>query len=530
MSSTEPPSRVPPRQQPHETKAAREELSSKGKVEKVREVDPDEQARKRKFLQYYKGVEEEPKDSRMSPFDVYSGKKVAAEGTLPPPASSSASSFSDVESAMIPGPSYSAPPNVQSSFVEEEGSASENALPRSGSFWQEYSLPDDSSQKQPQFQETPGLSKEFKDEKKVPSQTPLSEHAKRTEEIKKKEKEVLEASSKIVQKKEDVLKAHHHQKAKKEERIPQELPLRPSDEMKKEKAVPEKKKEEISLFGPPGKPLERQIPERQIKEEKEKKGALPPFTREKPEELAKKKPPKSPEQPLPSPFEQIAAPATRPHETTIRGAPIPKHKEKQKEETISPLHEGSVAFVKPEEKGEGGEKRQDKEHQILEIESPSLPQLPSHIQPMAVSATTQASPYLNSATVALFYQMVGTMYVMSGGTPGSTPGVNRTEIVLNNPSFANSKFYGAKITIEKYATAPDSFNIRLSGTHEAVTSFKDNVPSLLTAFQNGNFLFRVGRLDVEYTLDRPVFRRKEKGEDKGDSGGGDLGDKERRNR
>jgi len=54
MSSTEPPSRVPPKEGGHQSKAAREELSSKGKVEKVREVDPDEETRKRKkFLKHY---------------------------------------------------------------------------------------------------------------------------------------------------------------------------------------------------------------------------------------------------------------------------------------------------------------------------------------------------------------------------------------------------------------------------------------------------------------------------------------------
>ena len=104
-------------------------------------------------------------------------------------------------------------------------------------------------------------------------------------------------------------------------------------------------------------------------------------------------------------------------------------------------------------------------------------------------------------------------------------GVNRTEIVLNNPAYASSRFYGSTITIEKYATAPDSFNIRLTGSQQAVASFKENIPSLMSAFENVNFSFKVHRLDVEYTMERPVFRRKEKGEDKGEAGGGDLGER-----
>ena len=48
----------------------------------------------------------------------------------------------------------------------------------------------------------------------------------------------------------------------------------------------------------------------------------------------------------------------------------------------------------------------------------------------------------------------------------------------------------------------------------------------MTAFENSNLPFRVNRLDVEYTMDRPVFHRKEK-QDRGDAGAGDLGEKRR---
>lgn len=176
-----------------------------------------------------------------------------------------------------------------------------------------------------------------------------------------------------------------------------------------------------------------------------------------------------------------------------------------------------------EREGRGGGGKKGREEKILEIEPPSLPQLPANIQPMAMAATSQVATYLTPQTVSLFFQMVGTIFVMQG-----PQAVNRTEIILNNPSYANSKFYGATITIEKYATAPDSFNIRLTGSHEAVVSFKENIPSLMSAFENGNFNFRIGRIDVEYTLERPIFRRKEKGEGRGEAGGGDLG--ERRNK
>jgi hypothetical protein len=179
---------------------------------------------------------------------------------------------------------------------------------------------------------------------------------------------------------------------------------------------------------------------------------------------------------------------------------------------------GDAPFVPGRElQREEREKSSDKESQAPHaIEGPSF--LPQSIQPLAQAATTQALPYLSPQTVPLFFQMVGMMYYMI-----SPPGISRTEIVLNNPSMANSKFFGATITIEKYATAPDSFNIRLTGSNAAVSAFRENTPSLMTAFQNGNFTFRVHRLETEFEINRPVFRRREKGEDR--DSGGDLGER-----
>ncbi len=507
MSSTEPPSRIPPRQGAHETKAARDELSSKGKVEKVREVDPDEEARKKKFMQYYKGVEEEgPQEERPSPFDIYSGKAKTAEEALPSPfGAKPAPSFGDVEDAAIPGPSSTPPPTIAPrENAEDEDEVTSGVLPQSEDFWEDFDLPDQPIA-QAQYQEiterfegtVPGKEKE---EKKHVG-PPVSEHKKRVQEIKKKEEEVLLTQRKV-EKKEEM-----HEKLEKR---------------KKEEEPP-------PFLGPPGKAA----PKEKMREAKPRPGAAPFFEEKKPETL-KKAIPKEPEsekkKKLPSPYEKAptAAPIRPRKETELRQAPsIPyKQKEQQMEKEEGPVltpQEIAAAPLKSEERELGGGGKRGKEEQILEIEAPSLPELPKNIQPMAMTATTQASSFLTPATVSLFYQMVGTFYVMAG-----QQGINRTEVVLNNPAYANSKFYGATITIEKYATAPDSFNIRLTGSHEAVTLFKDNIPSLLTAFQNGNFSFRIGRIDAEYTIERPIFRRKEKGGEKGEAGSGDL--RERKNR
>lgn len=172
-----------------------------------------------------------------------------------------------------------------------------------------------------------------------------------------------------------------------------------------------------------------------------------------------------------------------------------------------------------EREGGQGSKKQKKTE---EIEPPSNTPLPPTAAMAAQTAAVHAEPFLNPEILPLFFQMVGTIYVLS-----SRPGVTSTEINLDSPAFSSSKFYGAKIILEKYATAPDSFNIRLTGPQAAVTAFNQNIPSLWNAFQKGRFSFRIGRIDAEYAIEeRHLFRRKSASQSKDDMGGGNFqGDK-----
>jgi hypothetical protein len=106
----------------------------------------------------------------------------------------------------------------------------------------------------------------------------------------------------------------------------------------------------------------------------------------------------------------------------------------------------------------------------------------------------------------------------------TTPGITRTEVILNQLAFQKSVFYNSTITIEKYATAPDSFNIRLTGSDTAVKMFNDNIPNLMSSFANAyeqkNIKFRIGRLETSYSTERPLIRRKKEAGDK--DTGGDL--------
>ncbi len=206
-----------------------------------------------------------------------------------------------------------------------------------------------------------------------------------------------------------------------------------------------------------------------------------------------------------APLEKIAAPISLPKKEEE------KEGKKVKKETESALPSSLPAVASKE--GRGGHKDQGKQSQkVFQLDPSLLSRAPREIQHTAQVATQQASSYLNPDTASLFYQMVGTIYLSL--PPGS--GINQTVIVLNQAAFANSKFFGATITIEKYATAPDALNIRLTGTNQAVVAFRENIPNLMNAFQNSKMPFKVNRIDTEFTTERPLFHRK------GDKGRSEL--------
>jgi len=181
----------------------------------------------------------------------------------------------------------------------------------------------------------------------------------------------------------------------------------------------------------------------------------------------------------------------------------------------------STSFHSQDYEREGGQGSK-KQKRPQEIEPPSNTPLPPAAAAAAQTAASHAEPFLSPEILPLFFQMVGTISVLA-----SRPGITSTEITLDSPAFSSSKFYGAKIILEKYATAPDSFNIRLLGPQAAVTAFNQNIAALWKAFQKGRFSFRIGRIDAEYGIEeRHLFRRKSASQSKDDMGGGNFqGDK-----
>ncbi len=102
----------------------------------------------------------------------------------------------------------------------------------------------------------------------------------------------------------------------------------------------------------------------------------------------------------------------------------------------------------------------------------------------------------------LFDRMAGVMTVMERS------GTTTTELTLSGEEFASSVFYGARITITEYSTAPKAFNVQLSANPEAVALFQGNMPNLLANFASGNYTFRIHRLETNVE-ERPLFKRKE---------------------
>lgn len=414
-----------------ETKAQREQ---KQRVEKVREVDPDEQARNRRRDQFKMMMEGNEEMDETSPApSPYETSFYQSEANT--------KAFPNADQAAIPSPSSAPAPNVNIPGNGEEDVGADG-LPQSESFWSDVDTPD-SPMQMPQMEQEKDQSKTV---------TPEG-------------------------------------KAKKKGVVPG-LEIEMGGKKKGSEAKSGKKGLEPSPFESTGKKDDKTAPTAKY------------WTSDAPIEHGiggKSKGKGSPQKE----DEQVAMPQT----PTERGS-----QEKKPENFLS--KEFHQAFEKADPDKERNKKKTDSS--APEIIAPATPGLPADILPYAVAAATQAAPYLSPEVLPLFYQMVGSIMIMT--TP---PGISRTEVVLNSANFANSKFYGSTIEIIKYSTAPDSLNIHLRGSNEAVEKFRQNIPSLMTSFQSGKFNFRIGRLEASYSAARPIFRRRDKREGGSMSGGAD---------
>lgn len=173
-----------------------------------------------------------------------------------------------------------------------------------------------------------------------------------------------------------------------------------------------------------------------------------------------------------------------------------KVKEKKVESSAEKSEKKKIALPKEEKKTE-----KSHDDRRTEISSPyQTLDLTTTAQAQAEIITEKIAPNLNPEIIPIIEHMVGAMIQFKNKD------ISETHIILNNLKFSNSRFYNAKIIFEKYAIAPDSYNIRLTGSEEAVTVFNENIEGLYKKLTEADLDFKIGQLSAEY--ERPLFKRK----------------------
>jgi hypothetical protein len=143
-----------------------------------------------------------------------------------------------------------------------------------------------------------------------------------------------------------------------------------------------------------------------------------------------------------------------------------------------------------------------KKEKIEGVEVPFNPLLVFMTPGLSSFVSTQRA--LPPGVEAIFEKMASCMIVMSSSNEVETT------LVLDNPS---SIFFGTKITIREFSSAPKAFNVEIASFAQTIHMIESNKIDLLSAFQNGNFNFSIHRFETHIqNEDRPVLHRKESGD------------------
>ncbi len=157
--------------------------------------------------------------------------------------------------------------------------------------------------------------------------------------------------------------------------------------------------------------------------------------------------------------------------------------------------------------------KKKKEEDFPFIDSTSLmaPFITSESPFSPIKAPEEISSYFKlDPQVREFYnQIIGSIIVQEH------TGVTSTTITINRP---DSIFDGAQITLDRYSTALNSYNLQLTANPAAVDLFNTNLEDLIAAFKQGQYSFEMNILKPSYESKKPLIRRK--GSAGGDSGKG----------
>jgi hypothetical protein len=523
MANRTPP--VPPNKDFNNIEALRKEQLEK--VEKISSVNEDETKRSPFRQMIEKKNEEAVLEELPTPFELFRPKSEAPPATTVSSKAVAASApQSEPQEVVIEqdlAPEETPPPfSTMSSTSKETPPPPQTkapTLPQSTAFWETTDEPPDLMTAGPLFQESP-YSAVIPGEKPSISFSQMGVEDEGEDETTAKGELVSEEPS-PKQKEEERVSFRKDPKDKKVlEEETSRAPI-PTKQVKKEVAPAKEETQEIENVEKKKAPLKVSSTEEKVlppfvepkkgedlrgKEALPKETPLSPFssatskkmTPEKTQEEERKRAPTlSPKEAAALPTSQIATPRPFEGKKEIQEAPVAK-----KRDSLFVTPESKEGSLGDQSKDQRRDSKTDSLTKDRAIVSPTITPFPQEIAQVAQTATTQASPFLSPEALSIYFQMIGTITAMI-----KPNGDSHTEFVLNSSSFANSKFFGSTITIDKFATAPHQINIRLTGSQEAVTAFNQNIPSLMNAFQKGNFAFTVNRIDASY---EKLVHRKEK--------------------
>lgn len=89
-------------------------------------------------------------------------------------------------------------------------------------------------------------------------------------------------------------------------------------------------------------------------------------------------------------------------------------------------------------------------------------------------------------------------------------GDTETSFSLDAPEFASSPFYGTKIIIKEFSTAPKAFNVEILTTSQALQVLHAHKMHFLEAFCGKKLPFSIERLDIALSTEEEfLFQRKD---------------------
>lgn len=152
--------------------------------------------------------------------------------------------------------------------------------------------------------------------------------------------------------------------------------------------------------------------------------------------------------------------------------------EKSKKQTLSQSLEGTS--IKSESSNEHKDKKDEKETEQTASISQATPIIP--YEPTVQTTPAPVYTTLPAQVYELFERMVGVMSIEQHN------GVSTTTVTIN---MKDSVFDGAKIILNHYDTAPNSFNLTIAAGPTGQKLISDNITGLEFALQQSNPAFRV---------------------------------------